>query len=97
MTPRTDTLGCVAYAAEASIPAAQGISGRLLLANGVTNFEGSTITMNWLQNAVGSGLLLARQDLANKYSAECQEARDHFRAAGAYNDNLQFTKRSIEV
>ena len=86
----------VAYAAEASIPAAQGISGRLLLANGVTNFEDSTITMNWLQNAVSSGSLLARQDLAIKYSAECQEARDQFRAAGAYNDNLQFTKRSID-
>ena len=72
----------VAYAAEASIPAAQGISGRLLLANGVTNFEDSTITMNWLQNAVSSGSLLARQDLAIKYSAECQEARDQFRSRG---------------
>ena len=52
--------------------------------------------MNWLQNAVSSGPLIARQDLANKYSAECQEARDQFRAAGAYNDNLQFTKRPID-
>ena len=53
--------------------------------------------MNRLQNAVSSGSLLARQDLANKYSAEFQEARGPFRAAGAYNDNLQFTKRSIDL
>ncbi|KAL8730478.1 MAG: hypothetical protein Q9166_004042 [cf. Caloplaca sp. 2 TL-2023] len=86
---------CVAYAAEASIPAAQGIAGRLLLANGVAEFHNGATTTNWLQNAVSSGSLLAGEDLVSGYPENYQEARKRFRAAGGYNSKLDFAKSSL--
>ncbi|KAL8678627.1 MAG: hypothetical protein Q9186_005017 [Xanthomendoza sp. 1 TL-2023] len=88
---------CVAYAAESSIPAAQGIAGRLLLANGVTEFHDSSTTINWLQNAVSSGSLPAGEDLASRCPEKYQEARRRFRAAGGYNSKLDLIKSSITI
>ncbi|KAI4264148.1 MAG: hypothetical protein L6R42_000729 [Xanthoria sp. 1 TBL-2021] len=85
----------VAYAAEALVPAAQGIAGRLLLANGITEYQDDIITASWLRSAVSSGSLTAEEDLRCRHPKDCQQIKQLFRASGGYNCKLNSTLTSF--
>lgn len=71
-----------------SIPAAQGIAGRLLHIDSSMESGYETITMEWLRSAAKSGSLTAVEDLEKRHPEYCQEAKQVFRASGGFNDAL---------
>lgn len=87
----------VAYAAMSSIPAAQGIAGRLLFLNSSMEPMDDATTTNWLRSAVSSGSLIAEEDLATKNPEYCRQAKQRFRACGGYNARLDNTKLSAAL
>lgn len=83
----------VACAAEAHVPAAQGIAGRLMLAHGFTEYQDDDITASWLRRAVSTGSLTAEEDLRSTHPQECQQIKQEFRAFGGYNSKIVSTNR----
>lgn len=82
---------CIAYAAEASVPAAQGIADRLLFMICFDGCRDDFTTRNWLWNAVSTGSLVAEEDLARRHPEYCREAKQVFRTSGGYNSKLTMT------
>lgn len=76
----------IQYAAHASLPAAEGIGGRVLEALDLVDQENHDTMLSWLREAVSTGSLTAAEDMARE-SPEClREAKQAFRKHGGYND-----------
>ena len=79
-------------AAYASLPAAQGIIGRLLQASGWSSNPDQETQVAWLVASVSTGSLIAADDLARMDEQAYQQADSVFRKLGGYNGGEQIVR-----